>query len=359
MSITFKSPTHLVMLSDANPSELKIIVEVLKNPSYFLNLESEKKVVNKTKAPKADVKTMTIRSMSQYPSLTGVGFPKTLTELTISRLNYRHLENRICALEFLRMLDLSHNQLKKLPWCLWEMKSLISLDVEDNQISDLPSAIPENSHLCKNIQYLNISNNRLDTFPVFLRHCKLLNTLKIAGNPIKFVPNFFKSCSSTLRVLDIEKCLLKNLPACLTHFSLNELKLDGNIFPPHIKACITQRSVIYKGKCGKSWSPVPSLQACCVKSIVRHRVHVSPQLPEHLLTYINSFQYCDGCFKLVMENSFVYYYPADLSKFARVYPFRLNRRAVITGFVCSSQCFKRVQGGKNVVPAIVYFNQQQ
>ena len=358
MSITFKNPPHLMMISDAQPNELELLIETIKKPSYFIELDPESvksKTIRPKCQPKEDVKTMTIGLMSQYPAITGVGFPKTLTELTISNLNYRHLENRIIALESLKKLDLSGNRLTKLPRGLWDMKSLIHLNVENNQISEIPSFIPANSNVCKNIQCLIISNNKLDHFPEFLRHCKWLNTLRIAGNQINFVPNYLKACSSSLRVLDIDRCNLKNLPACLINFSLNDLLLDGNPFPPKI-----EENAIYKGKHDKSWSLVPSLQACCVKSVIRHGVRFSRLrhvLPQPLINYVHSRQYCNWCQRLVMENSILYYYEAELKKFARTFSSLSGSAPFISGYVCSSFCFKRIQEGKKVIPATIFFKQ--
>ena len=360
MSLTFKSPSHLVMISAADPKYLEVLIKVLNDSFLIMSKKFEDFIkpefLKKVKAPKSDVKSMSIELISQYPAPTGVGFPKTLINLSIQHLKYRHIDNRICALEFLQSLALSDNQLKKLPWGLWQMKSLVSLDVSNNKISDLPMDIPKNSNLCRNLQCLNLSNNELPDFPSFLKHCQSLNTLKIGGNPIGFVPNFFKACSPTLRVLDIQNCKLTNLPACLTHFSLNELSFDGNPFPPPVDNNSQFKTTIYKGKCGvSSRIGLDSLQACCVKSILRHKVVISDLIPEPLLNYINSAQFCDGCFKLVLENSIVYYYQAKIEKFARTYTRLHKNHPVIPGFVCSNKCFKRVAAGKQVIPASLFF----
>ena len=360
MSITFKSPSHLVMISGAEPKNLEVVIKVLYDRGPYSKKFEEilkPEFLRKVQAPKSDVKSMSIQLISQYPAPTGVGFPKTLINLSIQHLKYRHVDNRICALEYLQSLTLSDNQLKKLPWCLWQMKSLLSLDVSNNKIFDIPKDIPKSSNLCRNIQCLNLSFNELQEFPLFLKHCQSLNTLKIGGNPIKFIPNSFKTCSQTLRVLDIQRCKLMNLPSCLTHFSLNELTFDGNPFPPPVDNNASSKTAIYKGSCGMSFRiGLDSLQASCVKSILRHKVHIpSDSVPELVLSYINSAQFCDGCFKLVMENSIVYYYPAKVEKFARAYTRLYKNHPVIPGFVCSNRCFKRVTAGKKVIPASLLF----
>lgn len=341
------------MISEAQPYDLNVLIRTIEDSSYFLNLKLEN-TSKVTKLGKEDVRSMTISCKSKYPSMHGVGFPKTLTSLTISGLNYRHLDLRICALETLECLDLSNNAIKKLPWSLWEMKQLSSLNLSNNYISDLPHYLPSDKSLCKNLKNLDMSNNWLDRFPEFLRHCKSLQSLQLANNAIKLVPNFMRACSSTLRLLNLENCKLLNLPSCLIHFSLNELKIDNNPFPCHGED--EGWRTIYKAKCGNSTrSPkVPTLRACCVKSIVQHSVPI-PSLPCHINDYIYSVQYCAECMKIVMEDSLVYFYVPDLKKFAREFS-NLLIKPVITGFVCSQKCFKRISAFNTVKPATVYFN---
>ena len=350
MSLTFKSPPQLMMLSEVNPKHLEILLKTIKDPNYFINLNLGPllKLNNVTK-PKVDVKSMTITSIKQYPPITGVGFPKTLTSLSITDMNYRHLDTRICALERLQSLDLSGNKLKKLPKRLWEMECLILLDVSKNEIAELPQDIYPRSKLCLTLKHCNLSNNSLSQYPTFLRYCISLVDLNLCGNNIYTIPNHLRCCSKSLRTLYLEKCNLKNLPACLSECSLNELKIDDNPFPKPVRVL----HEIYKERFHEQ---VPTLQEFCVKCVIRHGLKANPEeFPPNLINYIDSVQYCRGCFKMVLDSSMVYYYPANLKSFARSFT-RLENPPVITGFVCSKKCFSRVSEGKSVVPASLFFN---
>ena len=356
MSLTFKSPSQLMMLSEANPKHLDILVRAIKDPNYFLNLDLQPiSQLNSVTKPKADVKSMTITSLKQYPPITGTGFPKTLHHLSITSMNYRHLDTRICALDQLQTLDLSNNKLKKLPKRLWEMKCLSSLNVSKNEISELPHYIASHyiasqDSLFHTLKYCNLANNKLEEYPAFLRYCTSLIDLNLSGNKINIIANHLKSCSKTLRILHLDSCNLKNLPPCLSDFTLNELKLDDNPFPKPLRVA----NEVYKERCQAI--PVPSLQESCVKCVIRHDITFSPEMvPQHIINYIDSVQYCKGCFKMVLQSSMVYYYPVNLKSFARSFS-RLEHAPVMTGFVCSNECFGRVSEGKSVVPACLFFN---
>lgn len=301
--------------------------------------------------------SMTILKQSQYPSFTGVGFPKSLTSLTVNDINCRYFDTRICALPHLKTLDLSANKLKKVPDRLWTMK-LAKLNLSNNEITELPNTetCPD-SDLFETLQYFDISHNKVDRYPQFLRHCKQLNTLKLAGNKISFVPECIKTTANTLRFLDVENCNLKNLPASMKHLALNDFKVSGNPFPTPVNS----NNEIYKLRTIKTCK-VPSLQSQCVKSIIRHGLKPSDtHIPPHLLNYINSTQNCTTCYKLVLDScTFVYFYPVNFKSFASTFSrIRTDRRVTMTGFACSQTCFNQIIAGKRVVPAKLFFRELQ
>lgn len=349
MSITFKSPPHMMMISDAKPEQLQILLQTLKSPQSFQDLDLGSAVINKVTKPKAEVKSMTITNLKQYPSLCGTGFPKTLTSLCISNLKYRHVDTRICSLDLLQTLDLSNNMIKKTPLVLWRMKSLATLNLSNNEIPEMPSEVPPSCEAFKSLRNIDISDNKLICVPDVIRYCTGLVSLSFAGNPVSFIPHFLKSCSTTLRHFDIERCNLKNLSSCFKHFSLNELKIHGNNFPKPLRS---NQNEIYKMR--SSTIKLPSLQEISVKCILRHTLPYS-SLPPHLQHYINTAQHCNACLRLVMESALVYFYPVNLKTFSRSYT-RLDRDVTMTGFICSQKCLKRVSEGKVIVPAKLFFS---
>eukprot|EP00116_Pleurobrachia_bachei_P002273 sb/3462535/ len=345
ISITFKSPAQMLMLSDANPSHLSLLIATISDPQHFLEMDLKPCKQPKSMQPKADVKSMTISSLKQYPSLTGVGFPKTLVNLTISNLSYRHLDTRICALPHLKTLDLSHNKLRKLPHVLWKMESLTSLNVSNNQIPGFPEGIKPSDPLCQNVSVLDLSSNLLTSFPDFLRYTKSLSCLKLNKNNISMLPNFIRNWSQTLRILEVESCNLRNLPSGLRDCYLNELKISGNPFPPPLRDCEIIKDTLHSSRAGA----VGTLMSQCAKSIKRHGIKVSYSdeeiLPDHVVSYTHSIQNCKTCLRLVTENCIVFYEVVELKTLAREAT-RLTTPVYIISFACSKLCLQRVTAGK-------------
>jgi leucine-rich repeat kinase 1 len=61
----------------------------------------------------------------------------------------------------LKELDLSHNQLSKIPWSIPRLAHLITLNLSHNHLQELP---PPDWWMCTQLEELNLSNNLLDNF---------------------------------------------------------------------------------------------------------------------------------------------------------------------------------------------------
>ena len=61
----------------------------------------------------------------------------------------------------LKELDLSHNQLSKIPWSIPQLAHLITLNLSHNHLQELP---PPDWWMCTQLEELNLSNNLLDNF---------------------------------------------------------------------------------------------------------------------------------------------------------------------------------------------------
>ena len=193
-------------------------------------------------------------------------------------------------------------------------------------------------------------SNKLSRYPEFLGYCRKLHTIKLSGNNIGVLPFTIRNCASTLRILDLEQCGLRTLPATMPELALTKLNLHMNLFPRRAP----QANEIYKVRYFPATPRFPTLQEACVKSIRRHAVLVPQDFHPGLTRYIESVQRCKSCLRLVMESSSMFFYPASIRAFASECV-GFEGMITLTGFVCSDKCYKAVCQGKKVVPAGLFF----
>lgn len=120
-------------------------------------------------------------------------------------------------------VNLSHNNIQKMPYILWSSSILRHLDLSHNKIKQLTFYDQANSVF--GVQYLNLSHNQITTIPTSLHtkadNFQFLNQLDLSYNPIT--------------TIDVN--MLKKLPV------LQELNLKGtNISPDEILKIKSQLS---------------------------------------------------------------------------------------------------------------------
>lgn len=150
-------------------------------------------------------------------------------------------------------VDLSQNHLSEFPQNLEPLiGKLFELNLSHNKIfTDLPGTILANG---KNLQYLNLSNNRLDklpseisdmtnlreiclsfnkfeSIPTCLQNCEKLETLLLNGNQIKIIDVEGLSRLKRLAILDLSNNDINHVPPELGKLTqLKTLQLEGNSF---------------------------------------------------------------------------------------------------------------------------------
>lgn len=88
--------------------------------------------------------------------------------------------NLIFALEELRILNLSHCYLEKLPTTIAQLKKLEVLYLEYNSLKELPTSLKE----LKQLTYLGLKNNQLQRVPEGVLSLKELGFLDVENNPL-------------------------------------------------------------------------------------------------------------------------------------------------------------------------------
>ena len=86
------------------------------------------------------------------------------------------------AFFWLCKLDLSHNQLHKLPFAIGSLPFLTHLFLHDNYLSSLQPGI---FIQLVNLQELDLRNNKLNDFSLDITELRCLRMLSVQGNPLK------------------------------------------------------------------------------------------------------------------------------------------------------------------------------
>ncbi|MCS6904788.1 MAG: leucine-rich repeat domain-containing protein [Bacteroidia bacterium] len=115
-------------------------------------------------------------------------------------------------------LDLSQQQLKKIPPEVFLFPNLQELNLSENQISELPPTISQ----LKNLRYLNLYKNKLRTIPAEIVELRKLEVLLLGKNRIELLPSSIRGLKK-LVYLDVSgnnlstyeiDYLYKHLPNC-------------------------------------------------------------------------------------------------------------------------------------------------
>lgn len=121
-------------------------------------------------------------------------------------------------------LNLSWEELEKLPPEIGQLTSLQSLDLSRNQISELPSVIGQLTSL----QSLNLCSNQISKFPSEFEQLTSLKYLDCSINKISDLPSGLRQLTS-LQSLDLSRNQLSKFPLELEHLiSLHYLYLNNN-----------------------------------------------------------------------------------------------------------------------------------
>jgi len=148
-----------------------------------------------------------------------------LEALVLADNGLTELSDRISALKTLRMLDIGHNQLTRVPDTLGDLDGLTDfLYLHDNRLTRLPDSIARLTRL----RYLNVSDNALTTLPSAICAMGALVELRASGNQLMSLPAGIGRLSR-LRELHLRGNRLTALPHTVADLhELRQLDLRGN-----------------------------------------------------------------------------------------------------------------------------------
>ena len=171
----------------------------------------------------------------------------SLKELRMSYMALKRIPVSICASTTLSRLDVSCNRiadLENIP--LHEIQTLTSLKVQNNKLASIPSYFAQ----MKSLKYLNISNNKFETFPAVVSEMSNLVDLDVSFNTIAELPSEMSNLKSlerlaafgnelttfpasfsalaNLRALDVRRNKLTDLTSVYALPNLTILQADHN-----------------------------------------------------------------------------------------------------------------------------------
>ncbi len=164
-------------------------------------------------------------------------------------LSNRHLEvfpEQLADFDFIRTLDFSHNDIRRLPGALGTMTQLTRLDFSHNNLMSFPLKLDGLSNLIT----LNLNYNSLKELPASFSSLRALITLDVSCNILISLPETLGSMC-LLEALDCSRNELHDLPSSLSSLvKLKTLNVSYNhvIHTPLGLSCLT------------------SLQSCSFKS---------------------------------------------------------------------------------------------
>ena len=149
----------------------------------------------------------------------------SLETLVLADNDLFELSEEIGSLKRLRMLDLGHNKLTRVPDALGALDSLTDfLYLHDNRLASLPPALASLTKL----RYLNISDNAFELLPECVTRMSRLLELRVAGNQLTTLPDSINRLTC-LRELHLRNNQLRRLPQSIGELhELRQIDLRGN-----------------------------------------------------------------------------------------------------------------------------------
>ncbi|XP_014676737.1 PREDICTED: leucine-rich repeat protein 1-like [Priapulus caudatus] len=345
MTIRVKEPPHDLIISKADVIQLKGFLQAMKlglqNKDIGVMKMSTLRPVStaQMEAPKT---RMAITSRKDYPVTSS--FPASLQRLTITGCGLRRVDGRIEGLRHLRVLDLSRNQIWKLPEALGRLCHLVELHLYDNCLESLPASVC--TDLSSSLVLLDLGQNPLKELPAQFCQLTSLVTLKLNNNQLTALPKHIASLSR-LRYLSAACNQLTSVPCGLLRLRLESVDLYGNPFVPATPTVVAAAKVT---------GEAPTLLECAARTVKKYRMsYTEEDIPASLVAYLDSAEQClcgRACFEASIKRSMA----VDLRTIA-VMAVSLsnngNMRLPVDAIFCSHDCLRNFSG--SVPGTIAYF----
>lgn len=153
-----------------------------------------------------------------------IGRLSQLTQLNVSENQLTELPASLTRLTNLKHLVAEHNQLERLPDELGQLTRLTDLAIGANQLRQLPASLSQLISLTA----ISVNSNQLESLPDDIGNLRQLRFLSLSNNQLTALPNSIGQLDS-LRYLWIGTNRLRTLPASLGQLrSLTDLTIEAN-----------------------------------------------------------------------------------------------------------------------------------
>uniref|UniRef100_A0A2L2YNF8 Leucine-rich repeat protein 1 n=1 Tax=Parasteatoda tepidariorum TaxID=114398 RepID=A0A2L2YNF8_PARTP len=328
-TIRFKAPPHDVIISKADPLQLKAF---LHGVGLTIVGQASKKIRFSQPPTKVDrpKQKLAIMKRSDYPIKNG--FPDSLTWLQVQGCHLRKIGLHVLRLKNLQVLDLANNCLKELPLELGDIR-LKELVLHHNDLKCFPPELAT-TVLGQTLQVLDLSFNKIRCLSPYFCLMKKISVLSLKGNGLQNLPRNIH-CLESLRMFSASHNELKVLP-----FGIRKLQLDSlDLFHNPLDTDVVLRPMT-------PWQ-LPSLLECAASAVVTQNVsYTAEDLPKSLIDYITEQCPCP-CGKKVFQNVSSCILVLDLYKLAStvVYINNTSRFKVpLEVYFCSTKCWKKYEG---------------
>ncbi|KAK6180712.1 hypothetical protein SNE40_008713 [Patella caerulea] len=333
-TVRIKEPQHDICISKADPLQLKNFLNLLRSASQGKELEritlsalapASARNVEKPKSK------MVVLTRKDYPITTN--FPSSLVHLQVSACNMKRVDSRILDLKKLQVLDLSENLIEDLPEKFNKMLQLNTVKFSHNKFMKFPLLLCR-MPLSDNLVSVDLSDNQLTRIPLELCELKNLFYLKLDRNKIELLPPTIGKLVR-LKQLSCVENLIKTLPANFNRLQLDDLDLYGNPLDlPEADTVIT------------SHLEFPTLLEVSARAIKKMRIPYSNEdLFEQLCNYLDSARQC-WCGNYCFRCSARYILRLDLHQMVKnVTGWNVVGQTLVPveAFLCSQNCLNKFQ----------------
>lgn len=295
-TIQFKQPGHDLCIT-ADVIQLKSFLHLLKR---VLENKITEKEISVSSIAVTPIKTkniapvkMTIIKRSQYPT----NFPRTLEELHINDIRRCGVDRGIFNLINLKILDLSNNCIELIPDELNNLKNLQEINFSHNNLGK-SSHLKWNwlkGNLSKALLSLDLSHNELVRVPHEVFKVFSLVNLNLSDNNLNTLPSGIGNLMK-LQNLYVSNNNLKILPGTISRLRLNSIDLSNNPLERHVPNNEPAKSAPI---------PVKTLKECAAKKVLFTRIPYGPgEIPSTLIDFLDTAEYCT-CGRPFFQTPFV------------------------------------------------------
>ncbi|VVD02400.1 unnamed protein product [Leptidea sinapis] len=299
ITIRFEDPPHDLCVQ-CEVVQLKCFLNILK--SCITGKAKDVKVSNLssisvTAIDNAPTK-LVIRSRADF---TTKGFPRTLETLHIVGIGLCNFRREILSLILLTVLDLSNNEIEKIPYEFARMPNLRELYLANNALGK-PDVVDWRwllgPKITTTLKLLDLCGNKLKLIPNDIWKLRSLVTLKLDNNLIHQLPASLARLRA-LRYLTLSRNSLESLPCSLFQCSFEDLDLSMNKFDDSIS---TATNIDYS-----QWDLcVGSLVHISAKVILKHNMfYTRKTIPWTLVDMLDNAKMCI-CGRPVLNDIYLY-----------------------------------------------------